>query len=181
MNILDIIVLAILIFFVVRGIFRGFFKEFASLAGFFLGIWLAIHYQVRMVSLLKPYIDSENILHYGSYLLIFISVFLICNQIGGGLRKLVKKTFIGWIDKFLGANIAILKAIIVINLIFVLLVIFIPHSSIITKSRLAPSIRKSYLMMIQVISPDSYKQFIRFLERKKEVIKGIQDITKDGS
>ena len=151
------------------------------MAGFILGIWLAIHYQARMAVFLKPYIDSENILHYGSYLLIFISVFLICTLIGGGLRKLVKKTFIGWIDKFLGANLAILKAIIIINMLFILLVVFIPKSSLITKSRLAPSIRKSYQIMIQAISPDSYKQFIKFLEKKKEIIKDIQGIVKNES
>ncbi len=38
MNVLDGLILAILVFFLIRGIFRGFFKEIGSLAGVILGI-----------------------------------------------------------------------------------------------------------------------------------------------
>ncbi|MBW2205067.1 MAG: CvpA family protein, partial [Deltaproteobacteria bacterium] len=40
MNLLDLIIIACMVFLIVRGIFRGFIREVGSLAGVILGIWL---------------------------------------------------------------------------------------------------------------------------------------------
>jgi len=58
MNLLDIIILVVMIFLIVRGIFRGFFMEIASLAGVILGILLGLHYYPQATEILKPHLPS---------------------------------------------------------------------------------------------------------------------------
>ena len=74
MNPLDLVIIAVMVFFIVRGIFRGFFREIGSLAGVILGIWLAVHYQPQMGSYLKSYVPTLEYLPLISFGLIFVIV-----------------------------------------------------------------------------------------------------------
>ncbi|MBW1857845.1 MAG: CvpA family protein [Deltaproteobacteria bacterium] len=79
MNILDYIILGLMAFFVVKGIFRGFFREISSLAGIIFGIWIGNHYHPQMADLLKTYIPLEKSLSLISFLLYlecFCTIFL---------------------------------------------------------------------------------------------------------
>ena len=58
MNVLDIIIIATMIFFVVKGVLRGFIREVASLSGIILGIWLANEYHPYMTTYLKPHLPE---------------------------------------------------------------------------------------------------------------------------
>ena len=62
MNLLDMIIIAGMIFVILRGIFRGFFRETGSLAGVVIGIWLANAYQPRMSDYLSSYLPPSKFL-----------------------------------------------------------------------------------------------------------------------
>ena len=79
MNPLDLIIIATMVFFIVRGIFRGFFKEIGSLAGVIFGIWIAAVYQPQMTEYLKTYIPTGRFLPLISLALIFFIVLVLCN------------------------------------------------------------------------------------------------------
>jgi len=154
MNILDMIIIGAMIFFIVRGIWRGFFKEMGSLAGVILGIWLAIKLQHQLTSFLKSHLSSGRFLSLISFAGIFFVVLVGCNLAAWGLKTLVKKAFLGWADRGLGAALAILKGIILTYLVIVLLTFFLPTKApLIAKSRLAPVIVSSYQYIVGVISP----------------------------
>jgi len=157
MNLLDTAIIIGLSFLIVRGIFRGFFREIGSLAGLILGIWLANVYQPKMTEYLKSYLPSLGLLPLISFALIFIIVLVLCNLAGWGLKIMVSKAFLGWADRALGAALAVLKGLIATYLVIVLLTFFVPSKTpLIAKSRLAPIVITSYQSMVSLISPDSY-------------------------
>ena len=113
MNLLDIIIIVTMIYLIVKGILRGFFREIASLVGIILGIWLANHYQPQMTDFLRSYLPSTRFLPLISFAVIFASILVICNLLGLILKQLFKKVFLGWLDRTLGAGLAIVKGVII--------------------------------------------------------------------
>ena len=164
MNLLDLIIIATMIFLIIRGIMRGFLREICSIAGIVLGILLANAYQPQMAGYLKAYLPSVKffILQLISFSSILAIVLVLCNLAGWGLQMLFKKAFLGWADKALGAGLAILKGIIITYLVIVLLTFFVPSKTpLIAKSKLAPLIVTSYKSMVSIISPGSYQRWMR--------------------
>ena len=171
MNLLDVIVIACMVFLVVRGIFRGFIREVGSLAGVILGIWLASVYQPQMTDFLKPFLPSGKFLPLISFALIFLVVLVLCNVIAWLLKKLVKKIFLGWADRTLGAALAILKGVIITYFAIVLLTFFVPSkSNIIADSKLAPIIINSYQSIVGLLSPGAYQNLKKKFVWQKERI-----------
>jgi membrane protein required for colicin V production len=170
MNILDFIILGLIIFFVIKGIFRGFFREISSLAGIIFGIWIGNHYHPQMANLLKAYIPLEKSLPLISIIILFISVVILFNLFGILLHYLFKRLFIGWFDRGLGIGFALIKGIIISYLLIVLLTFFMPSKSpLIAKSTAARMVIVTYQSMSRLISPDLYKTWKRriYKESKK--------------
>jgi len=170
MNILDYIILGLIAFFVVKGIFRGFFREISSLAGIIFGIWIGNHYYPQMANLLKAYIPLEKSLSLISFLLLFIVVVILFNLSGIFFHHLFKKLLIAWLDRGLGFGLALIKGIIISYLLIVLLIFFIPSKSpLIAKSTMARMVIVTYQSMSRLISPDLYKTWKKkiFKESKK--------------
>ena len=156
MNLLDIVIIVTMIFLIVKGIIRGFIREIASLAGVILGIWLANLYQPQMTDFLKSYLPSNPFFPLISFAVLFVSILLLCNLLGWILKLLFKKAFLGWLDRTLGAGLAILKGVIITYLVIVILTFFIPTKTpLIAHSKLSPWIIKSYQSMISLISLNS--------------------------
>ncbi len=170
MNILDFIILGLIIFFVIKGIFRGFFREISSLAGIISGIGVGNHYHPQMANLLKAYIPLEKFLPLISIIILFISVVILFNLFGILLHHLFKRLFIGWFDRGLGIGFALIKGIIISYLLIVLLTFFMPSKSpLIAKSTAARTVIVTYQSMSRLISPDLYKTWKRriYKESKK--------------
>jgi membrane protein required for colicin V production len=177
MNILDIIIIAAVIFFLIRGIFRGIVREIGSLAGVVLGIWLANAYHPQVVVFLKGFIPPGKYLPVIAFAMIFLVVLVLCNLLGWLFKKLFQKIFLGWVDRILGACLALLKGVFLSYLIIVLVTFLAPQdSSLVTQSRLAPVIITSYQTMIGLIPPGFHEKLKKTFENQKdnlqEVVKG---------
>ena len=177
MNILDFIILGLITFFVIKGIFRGFFREISSLAGIVFGIWIGNHYHPQMANLLKAYIPLEKFLPLISIIILFISVVILFNLFGILLHHLFKRLFIGWFDRGLGIGFALIKGIIISYLLIVLLTFFMPSKSpLIAKSTAARTVIVTYQSMSRLISPDLYKTWKkRIYKESKKVGKVISE------
>ena len=176
MNPLDLIIIAMMVFFIVRAIFRGFFREAGSLAGVILGIWLAAVYHTQMTKYLEAYIPSGKILPLISFALIFVVIMVLCNLAGIGLKMVMKKLLFGWADRGLGIGLAILKGILLAYLAIVLLTFYVPSKApLIAESKLAPLIIRSYRSIITFSSPGSYQNLKRkFLGEPKKMDGAVQ-------
>ena len=76
MNLFDIIILTVLLLFAIKGLSRGLINEAASLAGLFLGGWLAYRYY--------PYLATpiSNTLHLPAHISAFLAFMLLLVMIG---------------------------------------------------------------------------------------------------
>jgi len=169
MNLFDMIIICTMIFFIVKGILRGFLREAASLAGVILGILLANHFQPRMTEVLKAYLPMSGFLPIVSFALLFATVLMLSNLAGFGLSFLFQKAFLGWVDRTLGAGFAVVKGVILTYLVIVILTFFLPtQSPLIAQSKTAPWIISSYQTMTRLIAPDHYEKWRKRLLGVKE-------------
>ena len=183
MNLLDIVIISSLIFLIVNGLFKGFVREIASLAGVIFGILLANHFQPQMTNYLKTYLPTSPVLPLVSFAGIFTAILVLCNLLGWFLRLIFRKVLLGWLDRILGAVLAITKGVIITSLVIVLLTFYFPSSSpLIAGSKLAPLVITSYQTMTRLISPGHYQSWKeKFTKTKNEVgrivSEGVKDIT----
>lgn len=160
MNLLDAIILAILIFFLIRGIFRGFFREIGSLAGVILGIVLGSRFHMDVAGFLKAYLSAPRFLPLIGFGMIFLGTLVGCNLLALALKALTQKALLGWLDRTLGAGVALLKGVILTYLIIVLLTFFVPSGApSMARSALAPWIISSYQGMANMVSPELYEKW----------------------
>jgi len=191
MNILDLIILGLMTFFLIKGIFRGFFREISSLAGIIFGFLVGNHYYGPVANLLRAHIPFDKFLPLISFIILFILVVIVFNLFGLLLHHLFKRLFMGWFDRSLGVCFALTKGIIISYLLIVLLVMFVPSTNpLIAKSKTAPLVKLSFESMRRLISPDLYKTWKRRISKEsekvgrvisegKEAVKGIPEILLD--
>lgn len=159
MNILDIIIISVLCFFLIKGIIRGLVREIASLAGVVLGIILGIRLQASFSKVLAGYLPAGGYLSIVSFTLIFILIILLCNLVGWGIRVLIKKGALSGIDRAFGGGFALIKGIVILYLALVLITFFLPgRLPIIAGSRIAPWIIRSYQSMVKIIPFETSKK-----------------------
>lgn len=171
MNVLDFVILGVITFLVIKGIFRGFFREISSLAGIIFGFLVGNHYHPQMAALLKPYIPLEKSLSLIGFIILFFLVLIFFNLLGILMHHLFKRLFIGWFDKSLGLGIALLKGIIICYLLIVLLTFFMPSSSpLIARSKAARLVIVSYQSMASLMSPDLYKTWKQRISKKSDKV-----------
>jgi len=188
MNILDIIISGLVAFFLIKGIFRGFFREIASLAGVVFGIVIGNHYHPQMAAYLKAYIPLEKSLPLISFVILFIAVIIGFYLVGLLLHSLFKRLLMGWFDRALGICFALIKGIIISYLLIVLLTFFVPSTSpLIASSTCARLVINTYQSIARLISPDIYREWKariskeskkveKVISEEKEAIKGIPQV-----
>jgi membrane protein required for colicin V production len=174
MNLLDIIIIAVVFLLVVKGFYRGFFRETASLTGVILGIWLANRHQPWLTGFLRSYLPNTPLLPFISFALIFILVLIACNLIGVFLSLLSKKANLGWTDRSLGAGVALAKGMVVIYFVIIMLTFYLPESvPLIAKSKMARLITLSSQSVIRMISPNASSVWKRKLEQENDQHSGV--------
>lgn len=180
MNLLDVLIIACMVFFIVRGIFRGFLRETGSLAGIILGIWAACLYHPQITGFLRLFFPAWKYLPLLSVALVIFTVLVLCNVAAWLLHKFITKVFLGWADRMLGAGLAVLKGVIIIYFAIVLLTVFVPsRSSFIAGSCLAPAIVRSYQSIVGLLSPEAYEKFKnRFIAHRERISNAVPDRTK---
>ena len=184
MNILDIGIIIITIFFVVRGIFRGFFREIGSISGLILGIWVANSYYSIVAKYISPHIDipwRDDVLPFVCFALIFVIVMVGCILIGLALQRFAKAVFFEWLDRSLGATLALVKAVLISYLIILIVTFFIPSQQpIITKSKLVPVIISLYQSGSDMIPRETYEKWKnRFFDLLNKSGKGLTEEKKE--
>jgi membrane protein required for colicin V production len=160
MNVLDVLIVVILIFFLIRGIFRGFFKEIGSLAGIVLGIVLGIRFNMEVAGFLGTYVPATRFLPLIGFGIIFLGTLIGCNLLARALKVLTQKALLGWLDRTMGAGLALFKGVILTYVIIVLLTFFYPSGApLMGRSVVAPWIVSSYQAMANMVSPEAYQRW----------------------
>ena len=122
MILLDFILLAPLIFGLVRGLFNGLIKELVSIAAVIIGVFLAYKYADKVELFLSNYINQDGAaLTIIAYLLIFGVVLLIAFALSFLLTKLLQAMSLGLFNRLLGGVFGLGKSLLIL-LVFINLV-----------------------------------------------------------
>ncbi|MBU2623707.1 MAG: CvpA family protein [Proteobacteria bacterium] len=174
MNLFDILIIIILLYCLVRGIFRGLLKEMSSLAGVLGGFYAAYTYYREVGKLLNRWIADPNYVNILSFLLVFICVFLIISILGIIIKYILKIVFLGLVDRVFGAVFGILKGILIASVLLIVFTAFLPDSSnIIKTSKTSHYLAGISNKMIKVTPKDlkrEYQKKIKDIEKVWEKI-----------
>ena len=160
MNGLDFVFIIIILLGLVRGLFRGLVKEFASIVGLIFGFLVANQYYQAVTERLMVIMPDEQIAGIVSYAFIFIAVLGAILLAGLGFRELLKLSMLGWLDRLSGGILGLLKGGLVCSLVLLLLTTFMaPGSRLLKESTLSPYISTFTQQLSRLIPKDMKTQF----------------------
>jgi membrane protein required for colicin V production len=172
MNPFDILILIILGYSLVRGLFRGLVKEVSSIVGVLGGFYAAYTYYHVLAGLLAGFINDKSYLNILSFLIIFCGVLIAVGVLGVIIKYLLNITFLGWIDRIGGVVFGVFKGVLIVSILFITLTAFLPKgTAFIQNSELAPHVSWISEKMAQVVSKEMKQDFIAKLGELKKAWK----------
>jgi len=160
MNPLDMLIVVILAFCLIRGVFRGLIKELSSIAGVFVGFYAAYSYYGVITKFLTRWFSNTDYLNILSFLVIFSIIFIIISIFGIVIKYLLNISFLGWMDRICGAGFGAIKGILIVSVILIPLTSFLPlRTPVLRKSLLAPLATQVSEKMVKIVSKDLKEQF----------------------
>ena len=161
MNPFDILIITILAYGLIRGIFRGLIREISSIVGVLGGFYAAYSYYPHVADLISPWISNPAYLNILSYLVLFSGVVIVVSILAVVIKYLLNIAYLGWVDRICGALFGMLKGGLVICVLFIALTAFLPKGApLIKKSTLAPHVATVSEVMAKVISKDMKEKFV---------------------
>ncbi len=172
MNFFDIIIIIILGFCVIRGVFRGLIKELSSIIGVLGGFYAAYSYYMVLARPLSRWISNVAYLNISSFLIIFCGVLIIISILGVVIKYVLNIAFLGWVDRICGAGFGIIKGILIASVLLITLTAFLPRNApVIKNSMLAPHVTLVSEKMAKVVSKDMKHNFTAKLAELKKAWK----------
>ncbi len=169
MNPFDILILVILGYSLVRGLFRGLVKEVSSIVGVLGGFYAAYTYYDVLAGLLAGFINDKSYLNILSFLIIFCGVLIAVGVLGVIIKYLLNIAFLGWIDRIGGVVFGVLKGVLIVSVLFITLTAFLPKgTAFIKNSELAPHVSWISEKMAKVISKEMKQDFTAKLGELKK-------------
>jgi membrane protein required for colicin V production len=155
MNPLDMFIIVILGYCLIRGIFRGLVKEISSIIGVLAGFYAAYTYYPLLAKPLARWISNTPYLTILSFMIIFCVIFILISILGIIIKYLLNIAFLGWGDRICGAGFGIIKGILIVSVVLISLTAFLPKGApIIKNSLLAPHVTLISEKMVKVVSKD---------------------------
>lgn len=118
MSIIDIVLAALLLFGFVRGLFKGFFVEVASLVALILGVYGAIHFSGFAAEFLESKFEwEEKTINIVAFAITFVVIVFVIGLAGKALTKLADFAALGLINKLLGGVFGGLKVALILSVL----------------------------------------------------------------
>ena len=138
MNPFDWLLAALLLYSVVRAIFRGFLQESFALAGLVLGFLLACWSYQALAQRLTGLINNLALAQFAAFLLLLIATMLLASLLGRILKKAASAIGLGFVDRLLGALFGLLRGALLGTALLLAFTAFLPAAPWIANSTLAP-------------------------------------------
>jgi membrane protein required for colicin V production len=121
MSIIDVVLIALLLFGLIRGFMKGLFVEVASLVALIAGIYGAIHFSDYVGDFLHSKFDwSEKTLNIAAFAITFIVIVFVIALAGKALTKLADFAALGILNKILGGIFGALKIAFILSVILII-------------------------------------------------------------
>jgi membrane protein required for colicin V production len=169
MNPLDVVIIIIIGYGLIRGIFRGMVKEISSIIGVFAGFYAAYSYYPLVSDIMEDWITNVSFLNILSFMLIFCVIFFVISILGVIIKYLMHVASLGWMDRLLGASLGFAKAILIVSIILVALTAFLPKGApIIKTSLLSPHVTVISEKLAQLITIEMKQAYTAKLKEIKK-------------
>ncbi len=121
MNILDIILGALILFGLIRGLSKGLFVEVASLVALIAGIYGAIYFSDFAAEFLESRVDwTEKTISITAFAITFVIIVLAISLAGKALTKLADFAALGILNKLLGGVFGALKIGLILSIVLMI-------------------------------------------------------------
>ena len=113
MEFIDIVLGALLVFGLIRGLRNGLFVEFASLISFFFGIYIAVKFSY----LIGGFIGDSKTAKVAAFVITLILIVVGIHLLAKVLSNIASTLFLGWLNKLGGAFFAVLKTALLLGVV----------------------------------------------------------------
>jgi membrane protein required for colicin V production len=169
MNTFDVIVVVILAYSLLRGLFRGLLKEAASVAGVLGGFFLAYGFYATAAGYLTGLVSNPAYRNILAFLAIFCLVVIAVNVVAVIVKYLMRIVFLGWLDRLGGFVFGAAKGVLIVSVIFLALTAFLPKGTpLIRDSATAPFVAVVAENLAALISSDIKSEFTSKLDALKK-------------
>jgi membrane protein required for colicin V production len=169
-NLFDIVIIVLMGYAIIRGIFRGFIREIAGIIGLLAGFYIAYGYYGHLSPFLERWISNPAYRDITAFIIVFCTIALLIIGLGVLVRLIVRMLLLGVVDRIFGAVFGAVKGALIVSVLLVVLVNFLPArgAAMIAESRLAPAVHAVSREMVRLI-PESARQ--SFTERMAAIRK----------
>ncbi|MGS2763505.1 CvpA family protein [Sinomicrobium sp. M5D2P9] len=120
MNYIDIVIGLLIVFGIIRGLYKGLFVEIASLVALILGIYCAIHFSYEVGDYMARHVDwEERYVNLAAFILVFCAVIIVVSLAGKLLTKIADFAALGLLNRILGGLFGGLKVIVILGALLV--------------------------------------------------------------
>jgi len=137
-KLVDVAILAILIFSTLAAIRQGLVRELFALAGLVIGLLVASRQYPALAVPLSHWIHSPGIADALAFLCIALGIMLVASLIGSALRDAVEFIGLSWADGILGAAFGLVRGCLLVMVALLALAAFRPGAPWLQGSRLVP-------------------------------------------
>lgn len=109
MSTLDIVLLVVILFCGLLGIYWGVIRQVLSLVGLLAGIALAGRYGGRVADSLSSFVTSDMIAQVLGFVVVLIAVSASASLLATLLRRFVGLLFLGWLDHLIGGVLGLVQ------------------------------------------------------------------------
>lgn len=160
MNLFDILIVTLLAYGLIRGIFRGLVREISSIVGVLGGFYAAYTYYPHVAVWMSAWISNPAYLNILSYLLIFSLVVVVVGVLAVIIKYLLNIAYLGWVDRVSGALFGLLKGVLVSCVLFIVLTAFLPKGApLIKDAALSPHVASASEVMAALLSKEMKTSF----------------------
>ncbi len=177
-NMLDIALLALLAFFLIRALVRGLVREIMGLVGVAAAVVISAlffhpvaEFLRRVIGNPAPWWDAV------AFTGVLVAVFTVCLWIGAGLARLIHAGPFSWLDRLLGAVVGLAKGVLISYLLLNILLMALPlamlanpggqNGNIVSHSLLAPHVVRAGRYLMDLVPKD----LTRDLQEKAGLLK----------
>ena len=172
MNVFDIIIAALLLFGLVRGIMKGLFIEVASLVALIAGVYGAIHFSYFTSNFLKEYVSfQKEYISLASFAITFVVIIVAITLIGKVLTRIANFASLGIINKILGGVFGVLKIGLILSIIFIFFGKMNETIPFVKKETLEESILYS---SVKKIAPTIFPSIVKEEKQDKSLLDNIE-------
>jgi len=169
MNLLDVFIVGILAYCLIRGIFRGLIKELAAIVGVLAAFYAAYTYYPPIAELLDRWIADDGYRNISSFFILFCAVFISVSVMGMVIKYVLNIVFLGWVDRICGGGFGLLKGGLIVSVVLVTLTAFLQKGSpLVRDSLLAPHVMVVSEKMAKVVPAEMKRQFLEGIQALKK-------------